>query len=121
MLRTFAEICGLNIVIDPTIQGTVDVSLKEVPWDQALDIILKANKLGYTVDGTVVRIAPLSVLADEEAQRRKLAEAQALSGELRVMTRAAELCESRRPGADHHQERALAARRSAGRRRAPTR
>jgi type IV pilus assembly protein PilQ len=87
VLRTFADISGLNIVIDPTIQGTVDVSLKEVPWDQALDIILKANKLGYTVDGTVVRIAPLTVLADEEAQRRKLAEAQALSGELRVLTR----------------------------------
>ncbi len=58
-----------------------------MPWDQALDIILKANKLGYTVDGTIVRIAPLAVLADEEAQRRKLTEAQALAGELRVMTR----------------------------------
>jgi type IV pilus assembly protein PilQ len=87
VLRTFAEISGLNLVIDPTIQGTVDVSLRDVPWDQALDIILKANKLGYTVDGTIVRIAPLTVLADEEAQRRKLTEAQALSGELRVMTR----------------------------------
>lgn len=87
VLRTFSEISGLNIVIDPTIQGTVDVSLREVPWDQALDIILKANKLGYSVDGTVVRIAPLRVLADEEAERRKLVEAQALSGELRVLTR----------------------------------
>lgn len=86
VLRTFSEISGLNIVIDPSIQGSVDVSLKEVPWDQALDIILKANKLGYTVDGTIVRIAPLAVLADEEAQRRKLAEAQALAGELRVIT-----------------------------------
>ncbi|MDH4065517.1 MAG: AMIN domain-containing protein, partial [Acidobacteriota bacterium] len=53
VLRTFAEISGLNIVIDPTIQGTVDVSLKDVPWDQALDIILKANKLGYAADGTI--------------------------------------------------------------------
>jgi type IV pilus assembly protein PilQ len=87
VLRTFAEISGLNMVIDPAIQGTVDVSLKDVPWDQALDIILKANKLGYSVDGTIVRIAPLTVLADEEAQRRKLTEEQALSGELRVMTR----------------------------------
>src|ERR1043166_175511 len=34
VLRTFAEISGLNIVIDPTIQGTVDVSLRDVPWDQ---------------------------------------------------------------------------------------
>jgi type IV pilus assembly protein PilQ len=87
VLRTFSEISGLNIVIDPTVQGSVDVSLRDVPWDQALDIILRANKLGYFVDGTIVRVAPLTVLADEEKARRKLAEEQALSGELRVMTR----------------------------------
>jgi type IV pilus assembly protein PilQ len=87
VLRTFAEISGLNVVIDPTIQGTVDVALHDVPWDQALDIILRANKLGYSVDGTIVRVAPLTVLADEESQRQKLAEAQALAGELRVLTR----------------------------------
>ena len=88
VLRTFAEISGLNVVLDPTIQGTVDVALRDVPWDQALDIILRANKLGYVVDGTIVRVAPLSVLADEETQRRKLAEEQALAGELKVLTRA---------------------------------
>ena len=87
VLRTFSEISGLNIVIDPTIRARVDVSLRDVPWDQALDIILRANKLGYFVDGTIVRIAPLAVLADEEAQRRKLADEQALAGELRVLTR----------------------------------
>ena len=59
VLRVFAEISGLNIVIDPAVRGTVDVALRDVPWDQALDIILRANKLGYIVDGTVVRIAPL--------------------------------------------------------------
>ena len=87
VLRTFSEISGLNLVIDPSITGTVDVSLRDVPWDQALDIILKANKLGYSLDGTIVRIAPLSVLADEEAERRKLAEAQALAGQLSIFTR----------------------------------
>ncbi len=87
VLRTFSEISGLNVVIDPSINGTVDVSLRDVPWDQALDIILKSNKLGYFVDGTIVRIAPLAVLADEEVQRRKLADEQALAGELRVLTR----------------------------------
>jgi type IV pilus assembly protein PilQ len=86
VLRTFSEISGLNIVIDSSITGSVDVSLRDVPWDQALDIIFKANKLGYSVDGTIVRIAPISVLADEEAERRKLTEAQALAGELRVLT-----------------------------------
>jgi type IV pilus assembly protein PilQ len=87
VLRTFSEISGLNIVIDPAIQGTVNVNLRDVPWDQALDIILKANRLGYVADGTVIRIAPLTVLAEEEAQRRKLAEEQALSGELGILTR----------------------------------
>jgi len=87
VLRTFAEISnGLNIVIDPTIQGTVDVSLRDVPWDQALDIILRANKLGYTVEGNIVRIVPLNVLAQEQEERRKLTDAQALAGELRTMT-----------------------------------
>jgi type IV pilus assembly protein PilQ len=86
VLRTFAEISGLNIVIDPAVQGTVDVALRDVPWDQALDIILAANKLGYLIDGTIVRIAPLTVLAEEQTQRRKVGEEQALAGELRVLT-----------------------------------
>jgi type IV pilus assembly protein PilQ len=87
VLRAFVEISGLNIVIDPAITGSVDIVLRDVPWDQALDIILRSNKLGYSVEGTVVRIAPLSVLANEEEERRKLSEAQALSGELQVITR----------------------------------
>ena len=82
VLRTFSEISGLNIVIDPTIQGTVDVALRDVPWDQALDIILRANKLGYSVDGTIVRIAPLTVLAAEQEEQRRLQDAQALAGDL---------------------------------------
>jgi type IV pilus secretin PilQ/predicted competence protein len=87
VLRTFSEISGLNIVIDPAVTGTVDVALRDVPWDQALDIILAANKLGYIIDGTIVRIAPLAVLADEQSQRRKVAEEQALAGQLEVLTK----------------------------------
>jgi type IV pilus assembly protein PilQ len=87
VLRVFAEDSGLNMVLDPAVQGTVDVQLRDVPWDQALDIILRANKLGYVVDGTIVRIAPLTVLADEETQRRKLSEEQALAGQLQVLTK----------------------------------
>ncbi|MDO8836203.1 MAG: AMIN domain-containing protein, partial [Vicinamibacterales bacterium] len=89
VLRTFSEpeISGLNVVIDPSITGTVDVSLREVPWDQALEIILRANKLGYVIENNVVRIATLKALSEEQAERRKLAEEQALSGQLRVLTR----------------------------------
>jgi len=87
VLRTFADISGLNIVIDPSIQGTVDVALRDVPWDQALDIILRANKLGYSIDGNIVRIVPMGVLAQESEDRKKLADANALAGELRIVTR----------------------------------
>lgn len=87
VLRTFAEISGLNVVIDPGVDGVVDVMLTDLPWDQALDVVLRANRLGYAMEGSVVRIAPLAVLADEEARRRALDEARALSGALIVRTR----------------------------------
>jgi type IV pilus assembly protein PilQ len=87
VLRTFAEISGLNIVIDPTVQGTVDVALRDVPWDQALDIILRANKLGYVVDGTIVRIAPIAVLKVEEDERKALLDSQTDASQLGTMQR----------------------------------
>jgi type IV pilus assembly protein PilQ len=87
VLRAFSEISGLNLVIDPAVQGNVDVTLRDVPWDQALENILRSNRLGYVLDGTIVRIAPLAVLAEEEKARRSLSDEQALSGELKVMTK----------------------------------
>ncbi len=87
VLRTFAEISGLNIVIDPAVQGTVDVALRDVPWDQALDIILRANKLGYSVDGTIVRIAPNTVLKQEEDERKALLESQNEASQLGTLQR----------------------------------
>ncbi len=79
VLRSFAEISGLNLVIDPTVTGTVDIKLTRVPWDQALEVILKSSRLGYVIEGTVVRIVPLGVLAAEEDERQKLADSQAPS------------------------------------------
>jgi type IV pilus assembly protein PilQ len=87
VLRTFSEITGLNVVIDPSVQGTVDVALRDVPWDQALDTILRANQLSYTVEGSIVRVAPVSKLREEQEEKRKLADAKALSGELQMQTR----------------------------------
>jgi len=87
VLRYFNEISGLNIIIDPSVPATpIDVVLRDVPWDQAFETLLKTHKLGYVAEGTIVRIAPLSVLAEEEGDRRKLAEAKALAGDLRVQT-----------------------------------
>ncbi len=87
VLRTFAEISGLNVIIDPRVNGTVDVQLKDVPWDQALDIILRANSLGYVVDGTIVRIAPLDALEAEQKKISDLAKAQAEAGQITTVTR----------------------------------
>jgi type IV pilus assembly protein PilQ len=86
LIRLLVNEGGLNVVFDPSVQGTIDIVLNEIPWDQALETILRANKLGYVAEGTIVRIAPLSVLAEEEAARQKLAEARALAGDLRVQT-----------------------------------
>jgi type IV pilus assembly protein PilQ len=87
VLRTFSEISGLNVVIDPKVTGTVDVALRDVPWDQALDIILRANSLGYTVEGTIVRIAPLDALEAEEKKRTDLAKAQVEAAQISTLTR----------------------------------
>jgi type IV pilus assembly protein PilQ len=87
IFRLFADISGLNIVVQPGVTGRITLKLVEVPWDQALELILKTNKLGYAVEGNVIRIAPLAELAAEEADRRKLAEEKALAGELFTQTR----------------------------------
>ena len=87
IFRLFADISGLNIVVNPGVTGKVTLKLNEVPWDQALDLILKANNLGYTLENNVIRIAPLAALQREEQDRRKLAEERALAGDLIVYSR----------------------------------
>jgi len=67
--------------------GKVTLKLTEVPWDQALDLILKTNGLGYSLEDNVIRIARLSDLQKEEQDRRKLAEEKALAGDLIDYTR----------------------------------
>jgi type IV pilus assembly protein PilQ len=86
VLRTFAEISGLNMVIDPDVQGTVDIVLTDVPWDQALSVILNGNQLDYTVDGTIVRIARIETLRREQDARTQLAQSAANAGALAVRT-----------------------------------
>ncbi|MGE0455746.1 MAG: type IV pilus secretin PilQ [Vicinamibacteria bacterium] len=87
IFRLFADISGLNVVVNPGISGKVTLKLTEVPWDQALDLILKINSLGYSIEDNVLRIARVSDLQREESDRRKLAEEKALAGELTDWTR----------------------------------
>lgn len=75
-----AEFAGLNVTFDPGVTGIVSVNLVDVPWDQALDLILKQNKMGKVIEGNVLRIAPVSVLTREQEDQRRLEESKEMAG-----------------------------------------
>ncbi len=74
--RLIHEISGLNVVLDPSVKGTVTLVLDEVPWDQALDIVLQNNALSKEIDGNVLRIVTEDTLRHEVDAKRELAKAQ---------------------------------------------
>ncbi|HEX5129283.1 MAG TPA: type IV pilus secretin PilQ [Usitatibacter sp.] len=79
VLQVIADFTGLNIITSDTVGGNLTLRLKDVPWDQALDIILQAKGLSKRKNGNVVLIAP----TDELAAKEKLAlEAQAAVSDL---------------------------------------
>lgn len=80
------EFAGLNVIFDPDVRGTVTCDLRDVPWDQALDLILRNNKLGKTIEGNVLRVAPIGTLTREDEEQRKLKESKELAGPLVVKT-----------------------------------
>lgn len=80
------EFSGLNVVFDPEVRGIVTCNLVDIPWDQALDILLKNNKMGKAIEGNVLRVAPLHTLTKEEEEQTKLMENKELSGPKEVKT-----------------------------------
>jgi type II secretory pathway component HofQ len=82
LFRFIADISGLNVILDPAVRGTVTLKLTEVPWDQALDLITRNQGLGYTLEGNVIRVAPLSKLEQEMNARRRLEEEKMLNAPL---------------------------------------
>ena len=85
--RLIGEISGLNIVLDPDVKGSLTIFLNDVPWDQALDVVLKNNSLGKQLDGNVLRIAANTTLEQEETQRKRLSDARVVAAELQTETR----------------------------------
>jgi type IV pilus assembly protein PilQ len=75
--RLIHEISGLNVVLDPAVKGTLTIVLDEVPWDQALDIVLQNNSLDKQLNGNVLRIATRATLKSEAESTRDLEKAQA--------------------------------------------
>lgn len=69
VLRLIAEVSDLNIIAGDEVSGNVTIRLVDVPWDQALDVILMTKGLGFVRVGNVLRIAPADVLKAEEEVR----------------------------------------------------
>jgi type IV pilus assembly protein PilQ len=85
--RLIHEISGLNVVVDPGVKGNLTIVLDDVPWDQALDIVLKNNDLDKQLDGNVLRLATKETLRKEADENRDLAKAVAESAEVVTTTR----------------------------------
>jgi type IV pilus assembly protein PilQ len=84
--RLISDISGLNVVLDPNVGGILTIMLKEVPWDQALDVVLKNYQLGAQLNGNILRIASNATLAAEESAKKAIRDAQEAATELETRT-----------------------------------
>lgn len=75
ILRLFADISGCNMFIHPDVKGRATMKFKDVPWDQALDTLLKTFSLGKSIEGNIIRIAPHAVFTKESEEKAKAMEA----------------------------------------------
>ncbi|MFH0872046.1 MAG: type IV pilus secretin PilQ, partial [bacterium] len=71
LLRILAEVSGANIVAGSEVKGNVTVRLTNVPWDQALEVILKINNFAYIKEGNIYRVAPSTTIAKDAEERNK--------------------------------------------------
>ncbi len=85
--RLIHEISGLNVVLDPAVKGSLTLVLDDVPWDQALAIVLRNNGLDCQLEGNVLRIATSATIKGEADARRAQIEAQSLAVETQTITR----------------------------------
>src|SRR5213078_4684637 len=86
VLQVIADFTGLNIITSDTVGGNLTLRLKDVPWDQALDIILQAKGLSKRKNGSVLWIAPKDELLTKEKleleQKAQIAELEPLRTEI---------------------------------------
>jgi len=86
VLQLLADFTGMNLVTSDTVQGNLTLRLKNVPWDQALDIILKTKGLAMRQNGNIMLVAPAAEISAREKQelesQRQLVELEPLYSEL---------------------------------------
>ena len=76
VLRLFADVANLNMILAPDVKGKVTVRMVNIPWDQALDIILKMNGLGFALDDNIFRIASVGAFTKEAEEETRAKEAK---------------------------------------------
>lgn len=76
VIKFIAEESGVNLVIADDVDGKVTVKLRQVPWDQALVIVMKSRGLGYVRQGNVLRITKLATLQSEATAAKNIVDSQ---------------------------------------------
>ncbi len=84
VIRFISEESGVNIVMSDMVKGSINLKLREVPWDQALVILLRSKKLGYVRQGGVLRISTLQDLEDENKATKSVLESRIKLSSLKV-------------------------------------
>ena len=74
--RLMANMANRNVVLHPAVQGKVNLMVKDAPWEQVLDLVLKNHGLGQEVEGNTVRIAPAAAFEAELKQKAATEEAR---------------------------------------------
>jgi type IV pilus assembly protein PilQ len=84
VLRVLADVSGLNIIATDDVKGKITLHLNDVPWDQALDLVLRANRLEKSHEGNVMRISTVARLKEEREALRAAQDAERELEPLRV-------------------------------------
>ena len=84
VLRMLADVGRRNLVVSEDVRGTVTLTLRNVPWTEALDVVLASHGLGMEQRGNILRVAPLKTLQEEAEARMKLKRAREESAPLRT-------------------------------------
>ncbi|PTL77125.1 secretin and TonB N-terminal domain-containing protein [Vitiosangium sp. GDMCC 1.1324] len=84
VLRMLADVGRLNLVVSEEVQGSVTLTLRNVPWTEALDVVLASRGLGMEQRGNILRVAPLKTLQEEAEVLARLKQAKEQAAPLRT-------------------------------------
>jgi type IV pilus assembly protein PilQ len=84
--RAISELTGLNLLIDPDVNGTITINVEQVPWDLLFDTVLRSHGLQRTAEANLVRISTKKTLRQEEEAKQALKKAAFLAADTQTVT-----------------------------------